>query len=130
MVNTSRDMPTDGLGLATKLVGVYVVVVLATIVTLAILSGVDSGQATQDAWGHAVVVGVFAVVLPVRLRAARRGSRSACVAVSVIATVLLAVNLVEALIPGFLPAWMRIEMIGIAALMAAVAVLVLRGRPR
>lgn len=37
---------------------------------------------------------------------------------------LFLVNVVEILIPGFLPTWMRIEMIGIAALMAVSVALV------
>ncbi|MGI8680355.1 MAG: hypothetical protein ACR2LX_17040 [Jatrophihabitans sp.] len=128
MVNTSWNARSGGLDRVARLVAVYVVVVLATIAALAVLSRTDSDQATADAWVHAVIVGVFAVVLPVRLRAARRGSRRAVVAVGIIATVLLVVNVVEALIPGLFPIWMRIEMAGIAVLMAAVAVLVLRRR--
>jgi hypothetical protein len=126
MVNTSTGAPPDLLPALTRLVGAYVVVVLATLTALAVLSGVDPGQAPQEAWGHAVVVGAFAVLLPLRLRAARNGSARALVAVGVIAGVLAAVNLIEALIPGFLPSWMRIEMIGVAALTAAIGILVLR----
>jgi uncharacterized membrane protein len=71
---------------------------------------------------------VFAVLLLVRLRAARRGDRRAHTAVGVIAVALVVVNVVEALVPGFFPGWMRIEMVGIAVLMAMVAYLVLRSR--
>jgi hypothetical protein len=109
-----------------RLVVVYVFIVVATIVALVILTATDPGQAPQDAWWHAVIVGAFAVVLPLRLRAARRGSSRAVMAVGVIATVLVVANVVEALIPGFLPLWMRIEMIGTAVVMAATGVLVVR----
>lgn len=128
MVNTDGVVRTDDLGRVAKLVAVYVVVAFATVAALAVLSGVDSGEVTQNAWVHAVIVGVFAVLLPVRLRAARGGSRRAMTAVGVVATVLLVVNIVEAVIPGLFPIWMRVEMVGIAVLMAAVAVSILRGR--
>jgi peptidoglycan/LPS O-acetylase OafA/YrhL len=128
MVNTARAVAADRVALATRLVRVYVVIVLGTIAALAVLSGIDSGQATPEAWGHAVIVGVFAVLLPLRLRSARQGDPRALVAVGIIAGVLAAVNVVEALIPDFLPGWMRIEMIGVAALMVAVGAVVLRGR--
>ena len=58
--------------------------------------------------------------LPLRMRSARSGSRWALRAVGLIAAVLLLVNVVEALVPEMFPVWMRIEMIAIAALMAAV----------
>lgn len=128
MVNKVRSVRTDELDRVAKLVGVYVVVALATVGALVVLSRTYSDQATQDAWVHAVIVGVFAVLLPTRLRAARRGSHRAVVAVGIIATVLLVANVVEAFIPGLFPMWMRIEMVGIAVLMTAVAVLILRRR--
>lgn len=102
------------------LVVVDVLVVALTLVALGVLGAVAPGQATANAWGHAVVVAVFAVLLPLRLRAVRTGKRSAVRAVGLIAAVQLLVNVVEALIPGFVPPWMRIEMIGIAALMGGV----------
>ena len=126
MVNTTRNVRAHELRGAAKLIAVYVLCVIATIVTLAVLSRSDPDQATSDAWVHAVIVGVFAVLLPVRLRAARRGSERAGVAVGIIAAVLVVVNVVEASIPGLFPVWMRVEMAGIAVLMTAVAVLVLR----
>ncbi len=128
MVNTIKDVRPNELERVAKLIAVYVLCVIATIVTLAVLSGSDPDQATGDAWVHAVIVGVFAVLLPVRLRAARKGSERAGLAVGIIATVLVVVNVVEALIPGLFPIWMRVEMAGIAVLMTAVAVLVLRTR--
>lgn len=128
MTPSSQRIRAGGLDGVAPLVAVYVAVVLATLVALAILTAAGSGQATSDAWVHAVIVGVFAVLLPLRLRAARQGSVRAVVAVGIIATVLVVVNVVEAVIPGLYPMWMRGEMIAIAVLMAAVAVLVLRGR--
>jgi hypothetical protein len=110
------------------LVWLYVGVVGATIAVLAVLSDVEPGQATPEAWGHAVIVAVFAILLVVRVRAARRGNRRALTAVGIIATVLLVVNLVEALIPALFPGWMRVELLGIAALMAALAAVVVRAR--
>ena len=112
MVNSGR------LSRLSVVVRVYVGVVAATVVVLAFLAGVGSPLATPDAWVHAVVVAVFAVVLPLRLRAARAGRRSGLRAVGIISGVLVLVNAVEAMIPGLFPAWMRIEMVGIAALMA------------
>lgn len=110
------------------LVRSYVAVAVATVAVLAVLSVVDPGQATSEAWGHAVVVLAFAVLLPLRLRAARRGSTRALRAVVVVAAVLLVVNLVEAVLPGVFPGWMRVEMVGIAVLMAAVVAAGLRAR--
>ena len=114
------------LGLTDRLVKVYIAATAATIVALVVLSAIGSDLATSNAWGHAIVVAAFAVLLPLRLRAAHRGSRSAVRAVGVIAAVLLVVNLVEAVIPNCLPGWMRVEMLAVAALMAAVIVSVRR----
>ena len=111
-----------------RLVTVYVLVVVATIAALALLAAAAPSQATGDAWVHAAIVTVFAVLLPIRLRAARRGDRRAAAAVTVVATVLMVVNVVEAAIPGLFPVWMRIEMIGIAVLMAAIVTASLRAR--
>jgi hypothetical protein len=98
----------------------YVALVLATVIALGVLSSTAPQLATQRAWGHAVIVAVFAVVLPLRLRAARRGSVRARRAVGIIAAVLMVVNLVEAGLPGTFPIWMRREMIAVAALMLLV----------
>ncbi len=103
-------------------------VVVATLVVLAVLSAVAPEQAPGEAWGHAIIVTLFAVLLPLRLRAARRGSLGALRAVGLIASALFLVNVVEASIPGFVPVWMRLEMVGIAVLMAAVIGLVIRER--
>ncbi len=115
---------SDQLSSLTHVVRVYVVVVLATIAALITVSVVAPHLATDHAWGHAVIVAVFAVLLPLRMRSARAGNRGGLLAVGIISAALLLVNIVEVLIPGFLPMWMRIEMIGIAALMAVSVVLV------
>jgi hypothetical protein len=109
-------------------VRVYLAVAAATLGVLAVLPAAAPRQAPREAWGHAINVAVFAVVLPLRLRAARRGSLGALRAVGLIASALFLVNVVEASVPGFVPIWMRIEMVGIAVLMAAVIGLVIRER--
>lgn len=126
MVNTLRD--SRYLAVADSVVRVYVAVAVATLGVLAVLSAAAPRQAPREAWGHAIIVAVFAVVLPLRLRAARRGSLRALRAAGLIASALLLVNVVEATVPGFVPIWMRIEMAGIAILMAAVIGLVIRER--
>ena len=131
MLMETRRGPMRALGV---LVRVYVATVVGTLATLAILSVAAPAQATRDAWVHAVIVGVFAVLLPLRLRAARSGSRGGLRAVGLISAVLLVVNVVEVMIPELFPAWLQVVMVGIAALMAAVIGLVIRealtDRPR
>lgn len=118
----------DGLGAMRRAVGAYLVVALGTVPALAILSVAAPDLATPEAWGHAVIVGVFAIVLVFRARAARNGSATGLRAVTIIGCVLLVVNLVEAALPGAFPSWMRVEMLVIAALMLAVLVLTVRAR--
>lgn len=108
----------------TRVLGAYVLVVVATVAALIVLSVVSPHLATAHAWGHAVIVAVLAMVLPLRLRSARAGNRAGLRAVGIISAVLLLVNVVEILVPGFLPTWMRIEMIGIVVLMALSVALV------
>ncbi|HEY3506102.1 MAG TPA: hypothetical protein VGN37_25355 [Actinocatenispora sp.] len=115
--NVSRSAGT--LGAARAIVWAYVAVVLGTIVALVVLSRTSPHLATSEAWGHAVIVAVFAVLLPLRMRAAGRGNAGAVRAVGIIAAVLTVVNIVEACLPAF-PAWMRVEMVVIAAMMLAV----------
>lgn len=112
------------------IVRTYVAVVAATLVALGVLSAVDPGQAPQEAWIHAAIVAVFAVLLPLRLRSAATGSVRGLPAVGLIAGALVLVNAVEAAISGLFPGWMRVEMIGIALLMAGVILLVVRERVR
>lgn len=130
MADKSGALPSPVPAAATWTVGAYVVVALGTVVALAVMAAAAPALATDEAWGHAVVVGAFAVLLPLRLLAARRGSRRALTAVTIIAGVLVVVNLVEAALPGVFPSWMRVEMVVIAALMVALAVLCVRARRR
>lgn len=110
------------------LVGLYVVVVLGTLAALAVMGLAAPSLATSEAWGHAVIVAVFAIVLPLRARAALRGSSAALRALTIIGSVLAIVNLVEGAIPGAFPAWMRVEMLVIAVMMLALVVLSVRAR--
>lgn len=129
---TVRANPAVGLQAVSNLVRAYVVLTIGTIIALIIMGAVAPHLATQEAWGHAVIVVVFAVLLPLRLRAARKGSADALRAVAIIASVLLAVNVVEAALPHAFPGWMRIEMVVIALLMAVLVTTVIRiiRRPR
>ncbi|MGJ0120091.1 hypothetical protein ACQ7HM_12890 [Williamsia sp. MIQD14] len=110
------------------LVRVYVAIAVATVVALAILSVVAPGQAPRDAWVHAIIVVVFAAVLPLRLRSAQRGSVAALRAVGIIAAVLFLANVIEAMVPNFAPGWMRVEMIVIALVMLGIIGAVVRER--
>jgi hypothetical protein len=112
----------------TAIVGSYVVIVLGTVVALGILSATAPRLAGPDAWVHAMIVAVFAVILPLRVRAARAGSLGALRAVGLISAVLFLVNVIEAVIPGLFPTWMRVEMVGIAVLMAGLILLLVRER--
>ncbi|MFI0263146.1 hypothetical protein ACH4OW_29445 [Streptomyces sp. NPDC017056] len=111
-----------------RLVNAYVAVCLGTLVALAALTMVAPSLATDEAWGHAVVVAVFAIVLLLRTRAALKGSRAGFRAVTVIGCVLLVVNLVEAVLPGVFPSWMRVEMLIIAAMMLTLVAHSVRAR--
>lgn len=122
MVN-SRKSP-DRLATAAGLVHVYLALVVATIIALVALSVVRPAQAPQEAWIHAGIVAVFAVLLPARLRAAHRGIPGALRATGIIASVLLLANVVEALIPGLFPLWMRVESWAVVVIMAGVVLCV------
>lgn len=108
------------------IVAFYVAIVAATVVALVVMSVADPHLATGHAWGHAIIVAVFAVLLPLRLRSARAGKRSGLRAVGLISAALLVINIVEGLIRGFFPTWMRVEMFCIAALMAVIVGSVIR----
>jgi Na+/proline symporter len=114
---------------ATTLVAVYVLIALGTVAALVVLASTAPAQATSAAWGHAIIVAVFAILLPLRLRRARKGNARAARAVGIIAAVLVVVNVVEALLPGAFPAWMRVEMVVIAVLMAGLAAVSLARKP-
>ncbi|MGZ8178430.1 hypothetical protein ACXVUM_10915 [Williamsia sp. SKLECPSW1] len=102
-----------------RVVLAYSTIAVGTVVALAIVQSTAPRHATPDAWVHAAVVAVFALVLPLRLPGIRAGNRRALRAVGIISGVLVAVNAVEASIPGFVPAWMRVEMVVIALVMLA-----------
>ncbi|WP_045821616.1 hypothetical protein [Williamsia herbipolensis] len=126
---TTRDIRNQTmLPIIGTLVRAYVVIAVLTVVALAILSAVAPDQAPRDAWVHAVVVVVFAALLPLRLRSAQRGSVAALRAVGIIAAVLFLANVIEAMIPDFAPGWMRIEMIVIALVMLGIIGSVVRER--
>jgi hypothetical protein len=130
MVNTihhpAPSSTSTALPRAAILVRVYLAVVVATLVALGVLSVAAPKFATTNAWGHAIVVAVFAIVLPLRLRRAQTGTRGAVRAVGLISAVLFLVNVIEALIPGFAPVWMRIDMVLVALLMVGVVLDVIR----
>ncbi|MFE4330001.1 hypothetical protein ACFRQM_11170 [Streptomyces sp. NPDC056831] len=130
MVNSvaGDELGSASLARVKQLVTAYVSVALGTLVALAVLAVAAPHLATDEAWGHAVIVAVFAIVLPVRTRAALKGSPSGLRALTIIGCVLLVVNLVEATLPGVFPAWMRGEMLVIAAMMLTLAILSIRVR--
>ncbi|WKK26200.1 hypothetical protein QZH56_11735 [Streptomyces olivoreticuli] len=132
MVNSVRTQgrTPHRLGAVSALVWGYVAATAATLVALALLASTAPGQATEEAWGHALIVMFFAVLLLVRLRAARSGSTRAVRALGIIAAALLVVNLVEAALPDAFPEWMRVEMVAIALWMAALLILVRRSARR
>ncbi|KQS00242.1 hypothetical protein ASG12_04685 [Williamsia sp. Leaf354] len=126
---TTRDIRNQTmLPIIGTLVRAYVVIAVLTVVALAILSAVAPDQAPRDAWVHAVIVVVFAALLPVRLRSAQRVSVAALRAVGIISVVLFLANVIEAMIPDFAPGWMRIEMIVIALVMLGIIGSVVRER--
>jgi hypothetical protein len=128
MVNTEKAGDLIRLRAVAAIVAAYVVIALGTVAALGVMSAAAPRMATQQAWVHAVIVAVFAVILPLRLRPARRGSLGALRAVGLIASALFLVNVVEVLIPGLFPLWMRVVMTGIAVLMAGVILLVIQER--
>ena len=125
MVNTSSPLNASA-----TVVRAYVALAAATVLTLALLSFVAPRLATGHAWGHGIIVVAFAVLLPLRMRAASEGKRSGVRAVGIISAALVAVNIVEGALPGFFPTWLRVEMFSIAALMAGNVLLVVRAARR
>ncbi|MEU6441270.1 hypothetical protein [Streptomyces sp. NPDC047046] len=130
MVNSEGTHAPRQLGAVSVLVGVYAAAMVGTVVALAVLASTAPEQATQEAWGHALIVVFFAILLLVRLRSARSGSTRAVRALGIIATAMLVVNLVEAALPGVFPEWMRVEMMAIALWMAVLLILVRRAAGR
>ena len=124
MIKLSGTTPMDWFAPLRYLISAYVLSVVATVVTLAVLSALDSVEATTEAWVHALIMAVFSFLLPVRVRAARRGSRGALRATGLIASVLVLANAITAILPWAFPVWMRCQMVAVAVLMAAVVVCV------
>jgi peptidoglycan/LPS O-acetylase OafA/YrhL len=123
MVNTTQRVHPTG----TTLVAIYVVLTIASVAVLVVLSAIGSPQATDAAWGHAVITALFCVLLPLRMRAARRGRPGAVRAVRIIALALLVVNAVEAALSSTFPFWMRLEMLAVVIIMALLAAVSSRG---
>lgn len=121
---------TTPLDIARSLTSLYLVIVGGTVLALIVLSLAAPPQAPVEAWIHAMIVLVLGVLLPLRLRRARQGHRTALRASGLIAAVLLLANVIEALVPGLFPAWMRLEMVVIATLMAGIVVCVARAAAR
>lgn len=124
----TRESRSADLAAASVVVRAYAVLTAATVAALIVMSAVAPRLATSNAWGHAVIVVIFVILLPLRMRAARKGSTRALRGMTIMAVAVLAVNVVEAALPQF-PGWMRIEMAVIAVLMALLVGL-LTGRVR
>ena len=122
-----RQPRSADLATASTVVRAYVALTVATVVALIVMSAVAPHLATDEAWGHALIVFVFVILLPLRMRAARKGSARALRAVTIMSAAVLVVNAVEAALPHAFPGWMRVEMVMIAVLMA-VLVGLLTGR--
>jgi hypothetical protein len=103
MVNDIEMAETPQLRRLAAVIAAYVAVSLFTLAALGVLAALAPSLATQDAWVHAVLVAAFAVVLPLRLRQARRGSVPALRAVGIVSAVVSLVNIVEVMIPGLFP---------------------------
>ena len=127
MVNTTPALTPTTHQRLRVVIGTYVAIVSLTVATLAVLSAAAADQAPSEAWVHAVIVAVFAALLPVRLKSAARGSVGGLRAVGIICAVVFVVNVVESLLTMF-PTWMRVEMIVIALLMLVGVGLVIRER--
>lgn len=121
----TKLLKTNELGIITRLARLYSVIALATIGALIVFSITKPSLVNKDAWVHAVIVGVFAFILPLRARAASSGKQSALRAIGIISAVLFLVNIVEALLPNVMPAWIRVIMFVIAAIMICIVGLVI-----
>lgn len=76
----------------------------------------------SEAWTHAVIVFVFAIVLLVVVRKTGKGSRRAYKRLQIISIVIPAASILLVAIPG-LPNWMKVEQGASALMLAAVAFL-------
>jgi hypothetical protein len=98
---------------------------LATVATLAVLAvrHDDAAFATDEAWGHAIVVLAFAVLLLPAASRAAAGSRGAYRRLRIVSVVIPAVSVVLVALPHLLPTWMRVEQAAYGVLLLVVAVL-------
>lgn len=104
----------------------------ATVATIGVLAArrADTAFASDEAWGHAVVVLAFAVLLvPAGSRAAA-GSRGAYRRLLVVSVVIPLVSIVLVALPHLLPPWMRIEQAAYGVLLLTVACLAASGPVR
>jgi lysylphosphatidylglycerol synthetase-like protein (DUF2156 family) len=76
MVNSVVDATPVSSTPITILVRVYVGIVVATLAALTVLSVAGSPEASEEAWIHAVIVSGFAVLLPLRARAAQQKAQA------------------------------------------------------
>jgi hypothetical protein len=129
MNRRTREPRSADLPAASTVVRAYVALTVSTLVALVVMSALAPRLATHEAWGHAVIVAIFAILLPLRMRAAQRRRGRALRAVRIITVALFTVNVVEAALPHVFPAWMRIEMAATALMMASLVGL-LAGRVR
>jgi hypothetical protein len=104
----------------------------ATVGTLGVLAArhADAAFATDEAWGHAIVVLVFAALLVPAASRAAKGSRGAYRRLLIVSIVIPVVSVVLVALPHFLPAWMRIEQAGYGVLLLVVAGLAASGPVR
>ena len=102
-----------------------VVYLAATVATIGVLAArhADQAFATDEAWGHAIVVLVFAALLVPAASRAARGSRGAYRRLLIVSIVLPVVSVVLVALPHLLPGWMRVEQAAYGALLLVVAVL-------
>jgi hypothetical protein len=98
---------------------------LATAATLGVLAArhEDAGFATDEAWGHAIVVLVFAALFVPAASRAARGSRGAYRRLRIVSVVIPVVSVALVDLSGFLPPWMRVEQAAYDVLLLLVAVL-------
>jgi hypothetical protein len=105
---------------------------LATVATLAVLGvrHADAAFATDEAWGHAIVVLAFAVLLIPAASRAAAGSRGAYRRLRIVSVVIPVVSVVLVALPHLLPPWMRVEQAAYGVLLLVVAVLAASGPVR
>jgi hypothetical protein len=108
---------------------VYLAATVATHAVLAVRRD-DTAFATDEAWGHAIVVLVFAALLVPAASRAARGSRGAYRRLLIVSIVIPVASVVLVALPHLLPEWMRIEQAAYGALLLVVAVLAASGPVR